>query len=176
MIFNWPWSQTYRVRCNDGSIKRVYKNIDNAFPLYIGGWKGDFESEVKALEKVDAKVKGGYESKIQGLLYSLDERNRSLMMSFRSIYITYGSDPCKHSAFFERQMGKLLEEQRQLSLIKIRIQGLIDLVKINPKINPKISELFGDLVQELGGKSVAEASAMEINDSMELMKRWSGRG
>jgi hypothetical protein len=99
LLINWPFSKSYRVRCPDRTVKTIYRNIDDAFPLYIPGWKGDVRADIKAMEQATANVAAAYETKIQGLLYSLDDRNQSLM-TFRTVYLAYIADPCSQTGFF----------------------------------------------------------------------------
>ncbi|HSG38916.1 MAG TPA: hypothetical protein VLE27_04695, partial [Thermoanaerobaculia bacterium] len=87
MIINWPFAKTYRVRCPDGTVKTLHRNVDDAFPLFIPGWQGNVDAELKALEAIPARLRAKYETKIQGLLYRLDELNQSLMMNFRGAYV-----------------------------------------------------------------------------------------
>jgi hypothetical protein len=60
VFFNWPFSKTYRVKCPDGSVKSVYRHVDDAFPLYIQGWQGDFNAEIKAMEAGGGRTKPTY--------------------------------------------------------------------------------------------------------------------
>jgi hypothetical protein len=57
MIINWPFSKTYKIKCPDGTIKTVYRNIDHAFPLFIPGWQADIAADVKAQELGAAHLK-----------------------------------------------------------------------------------------------------------------------
>jgi hypothetical protein len=169
---NWPFSKRHQVRCPDGSTKIIYKNIDQAFPLYIPGWKGDLKADIKALEQASANVGAAYESKIQGLLFSLDERNQSLMINFRTVYITFVSDPCNRSAFLERQIEKIIDEQNHLSRLKMQIYSLIELAKNHPKKSNEIFALFQQIVSQLGGQSVSVGAVIEITESVSLTKEW----
>ena len=171
-MFSWPFSKTYRIRCPDGSIKTVYRKVDDAFPLFIPGWKGDVSAELKAFEQLPANIKANYETKIQGLLYTLDDRNQSLMMEFRGIYIAYHSDPCGLGDFFRRELEKLIQEQRHVSLLRLQIQGLIEVIRAKPNIDDQVLSMFGDIVQGLGGKSIPQAAALEVENSRALILKW----
>lgn len=173
-VINLPFTKRYRVKCPDGSIKIIYKKVDEAFPLFIPGWKGDITADIKAFEQVPASVKAAYESKIQGLLFSLDDRNQSLMITFRTVYLLYMSDPCSNGPLFARQIEKIVEEQRQLALLKIRIGAFIELVKAQPKAGEAILLAFNDIVQELGGGQIGDAAAIEIEGARRAVRGWIG--
>src|SRR5258705_9559056 len=42
-------------------------------------------------------------TKIQGLLFSLDELNQSLMMNFRGAYLAFATDPCGNARYAPRK-------------------------------------------------------------------------
>jgi hypothetical protein len=123
----WPFSKTYQHKCPDGSVKVVYKNIDDAFPLFLPGWQAAVSSEVTVPNVGAGSVRAEYADKIQGLLYGLDELNQSLMMKFRGVYVAYQSDPCANGGNFQRQIEGLLDGQHKLTVVKTQIQALIRL-------------------------------------------------
>jgi hypothetical protein len=77
-------SWTYEHQCPDGTVRIVYKNVDDAFPLFIPGWNGNVESNLETIKGAQINIKAEYAAKIQGVLYSLDELNQSLMISIRT--------------------------------------------------------------------------------------------
>ncbi|WP_321870880.1 hypothetical protein [Paraburkholderia tropica] len=143
----------------------MYKNIDDACPLFISGWKTDVSSEIKGISDLSAEAKAKYETKIDGLLYSLNEQNQSLMMSFRTVYLAYSANPCDNDDFFKREIEKLLDEQRKISALKIQIAGLIQLASANPKDTAGVTKIFGDIASRLGGASVPAAASLEIAEA-----------
>lgn len=61
---NWPWRNTYTVRCPDGSTKTVYKCVDDAFPLFIPGWTANLAASGNASGSVDGQMKAEYSTAI----------------------------------------------------------------------------------------------------------------
>lgn len=169
-----PFRQSYDVKCPDGSTKTVYKDVNVAFPLFINGWKGNFSSEVKAKELGDAAVKAEYATKIDGLLYALDELNQGLMMTFRAVYITYSTDPCGNALFFQREVSKLLDEQRRLRALKLQIDSLITMVKTQPNNLEKLTHIFSDLVHRIGIYPSQEVTIAEMRKAEQDAKALSG--
>jgi len=127
----WPFSKTYKVKGPNGRIKRVYRDVNDAFPLYIKGWKANLEAAGKVLDKASGDIKAEYATAIHGLLFSLDELNNVLMMKFRVAYVYYQSDPFENSGFFERAIGKILDGHGRLKAHSLKINGLIELAKYN---------------------------------------------
>src|SRR5687768_16666040 len=107
MRFRWPFGRTYSVDCPDGTTKRVYRDVDTAFPLYIKGWEGNMSADASAVGTGSGAVKGAYATKIQGLLFGLDELTQTVMINFRNVYMVYESDPCSQSGFLAREVEKL---------------------------------------------------------------------
>src|SRR5947208_17126263 len=105
---SWPFFKTRKHYCPDGSVKLVYRNVDDAFPFYVPGWEGKLDAKLKG---APARLRAEYATKIQGLLYGLDELNQGVMFDFRAAYVTYMNDPCQHAGFFERQVEKIIHEQ-----------------------------------------------------------------
>lgn len=167
-----PFAKTYRHRCPDGH-KILYKNIDDAFPLYIPGWQGNLDGQIGQLMGTGAvELKAEYSSRIQGLLYSLNDRNQSLMLNFRVVYAYYQSDPCRNGRFLERQVQRAIAEQDRLASLRIQIRGLVELAQLNPADSKSFSSLFKKIVAQLGGPAELEAVADEIAESRSDAQRW----
>jgi hypothetical protein len=174
MTFQWPFGRTYSVRCPDGTTKRVYRDVDAAFPLYIKGWEGSLSAAGSAFATGDGELKGVYASKIQGLLFGLDELTQTVMINFRSVYMVYASDPCSQSGFLAREVEKLVAEQQRLSRLRIQVRALLELAKNQPTDTVAILTLFKDLAGSIGGPAVAHAAQLEITEARLLADKWSG--
>ncbi len=173
----WKFSlfkKSYDVRCPDGSTKTVYKDVNEAFPLFIEGWEGKVAAKVKAENLGEGEINSEYASKIHGLLYALDELNQGLMMTFRAVYVTYSTDPCGNSQFFQREVSKLLDEQRRLRALKIQIDGLIIMTKNQPNNFDQLTKIFSDLVQRLGVYPGQEVTVAEIRKAEDDAKALAG--
>jgi hypothetical protein len=179
MDMRWPWSKTYSIHCPDGTQKTVYRNVDDVFPLYIPGWKGDVSvgasgsGKAIGIDEIKAEVTGAYATKIQGLLFSLDELNQTSMINFRTVYLAFATDPCSHSEFLKRQVERLMAEQERLSRLRIQLRALVEFAKAQPNETVRILAMFKDVAGNIGGSSVADAVAYEINESRELADKWS---
>jgi len=169
----WPFSKTYRHKCPDGSVKVVYRNVDDAFPLFIPGWQAKVGADVKIPQTGQGGVQADYATKIQGLLYGLDELNQSLMMKFRGAYVTYQSDPCANGNAFQQQINAILEGQHKLTAVKTQMQALIHLAELNPT-SPEVFNIYKDIVRQIGNFAAAPAATLEIEESRAIAKKWIG--
>jgi hypothetical protein len=169
----WPWMKSYIVKCPDGSTRAVMYNIDDAFPLHISTESSRKEGGASAsLEgpQLTAQAKTEYETKVQSLIFALDEKNQSLMMSFRSVYMVFVSNPCANSDYLKREVEKLLDEQRSITRLRTRIRGLIDLVNSSPKDTQIILDTFKEISGDLGDGGIAEAAKIEIVETRRIAK------
>lgn len=134
--------KTRKVKCTDGREITVHRNLDDAFPLHIPGLKASLKASGSFLNKASAGASSEYASAIQGLLFSIDELNSGLMMTFRGVYLLYSSDPCNNSEFFKREVERLNEEQRSLRTLRLQIDGLIQLAQLQPNDHQEITRMF----------------------------------
>lgn len=166
----WPFWRTYKVRCSNGHTKTVYRNVDDAFPLFIPGWKANLSAAGKALDKVTAELKGEYATAIHGLLFALDDLNQGLMMTFRGAYVVYQNDPCRHGDFFEREVAKLLDEQRRLRALKVQIDGLIEIARLQPQNSDEFAKLLANTVDRMSVLMLPEATAQQIEEAKRIAR------
>lgn len=172
----WPFSKTYKVRCPDGHFKTVYRNVDDAFPLYIPGWQANLAAAGKILDKINGEIKAEYSSAIHGLLFALDDLNQGLMMTFRGAYVVYQNDPFEHGAFFEREVAKLLDEQRRLRALKVQIDGLIELAKLLPAQSTDFAKVLSNIVDRMGYLLLPETTSQRIEEARQIANKMSGGG
>jgi hypothetical protein len=172
------FKKTRTLRCPDGTTRTIYKNVNDAFPLYIPGWQGDMSANAAAssaqlpLDKAAAELKGSYASKVQGLLIGIDELTQALMLNFRTVYVVYEANPCANSEFLAIEVRKLVAEQQRLSKLRIQVRALIDIVKSRPSETVAILTLFKDVAGNVGGVMVADVATLEIREARELAAGW----
>jgi hypothetical protein len=174
MPINWPFSKTYKLKCPDGTIKTVYRNVDDAFPLFIPGWQASLAGAIKAQNFGSSEIKGEYASKIEGLLFSLDELNQSLMMNFRGAYVAYATDPCCNGSMLNRQVDMILREQHRFQLVRAQIRALVTLAASKGNNHDRIMDAFQRIVDQIGGREVADAASEEVVSSREAMRHLIG--
>lgn len=162
-----PFANTYQVRCPDGTIKTVYKNIDDVLPLYIPGWVGKLKTELP-----DANITAEYATKIHGLLYYIDEHNKNIFISFRIAYLGYKNDPCNNNAYFNRQIEKIIDEQNKIVTFNSRIKLLMQLAVMYQNNPEKFNPLYEQIAEQLIGVNIPEAATSEIAETRTLARDW----
>ena len=172
MLINWPWSKTYTHKCPDGGIIIIHKNIEYALPLAIKDVNSSINTDIKAKGQAVAKLKAEYASKVTGLLYNIDEQNKSLLLSFRLSYLAFQSNPCDDKGFLKRQAELLTEGQQRLIELKMKISGLITLAETFPSEPDKILPVYNDILTQMSGINVTEAVKLALKENRESAKKW----
>lgn len=169
----WPFSKTYTKRHSDGREKTLYRNVDDAFPLYIPGWNVSLAAAGNVIDKVNANMKAEYSSAIQGLLFGLDDLNQGLMMTFRSAYVVYQSDPFKHDDFLAREVEKILDEQRHLRTLRIQVDALVKLASLHPEQSANFAKVFADIINNMSFQAPPLVASQQIDESKQIAKKMS---
>lgn len=170
-----PFSPTYTVKCPDGIKKILYKKVEDAFPLFIEGWEANVSTKIKKEALINGELDGSYKTKVDGLLYGLDEINNGMMLSFRSAYIGYQTDPCTNNSFLLTQIEKINEEQRRLRALKMQILGYVEMVKNNTDNTESIAELYNDLIHKIGSPNLSNTGVLDaISSSTSAAKELMG--
>jgi len=180
----WPFGKTYSVRCPDGSVKEVYRTIDDACPLYIQGIQRESSAKGGAAVKsagvnLHGEAKKKYGSKIEALIFGIDELTQTVMINFRSVYLVFSADPCNNNSFLLRQVEMLVAEQQRVASLRIQASTLIALVQAQPGNAVAILKQFKQLAVGIGGdlalEVVKEEAKEEIAEARQLADRWSGQ-
>lgn len=167
--------KTYTVRCADGTTRLVYRDIDAALPLHIPGFHASVDATIPGVAGDHAALRSEYRTQIQGLLYSLSEKNDSLMMMFRSAYLAYQIDPCRYGDFLADRIRELIAEQQRQANRRLLVHGLIDLAASNPDKPEMWANAFLAVVAKMGGGTPeveAAAAAAAISANRQAAREW----
>ena len=166
-----PFAKSYEKKCPDGTTKTVYKKVEDAFPLSINGYEAKISSKLKLELLEDVDLSGNLKTKVDGLLYGLDDINNGLMMQFRSAYVGYQTDPCANNEYLLIEIKKINEEQRRLRALKMQIRGFVEMLKSKPAESSEIAVLYGNLVNKIGSESMGTSGITEaITSSKQAAK------
>jgi hypothetical protein len=168
MIINFPFSKTFKHRCPDGTIRIIHRNVDTAFPLFIETANNKTNINLDGIKGFKGKIKNDYKTKIEGVLYELNEMNSSLMMKFRSAYILFQSNPCSSYEIFTSEIMKINSEHQNLMVLRTKIKGLIDLAGNNSIEEKSLSSGILKLIEEY---KAPEKAKDEIKKNRKLMAK-----
>jgi hypothetical protein len=172
MLINWFFSKTYRIKCPDGTIKSYVKDIDKAFPLSLKDTQAKIDSAVSLQKEATANLNVQYASKIQGLLFSISEQNKSLMLQYRSAYFIFQTDPCSNNSFLIRQFEHVNSEQQNLMELKTKLEALINLAETFPTNGENVFPLYQEIVSQIKGKNQIDAALLEIKENIQSATKW----
>ena len=119
-------SKTREHQCSDGP-RTVYKNVDDAFRTEAREWSADGSAAAQALEQIKVELRGRFQSELKQLASGIDEANRSLRESFRSVYLVFTADPCNQSNYLATEMKLIREREYRLRAASIVLSRVRDL-------------------------------------------------
>lgn len=172
------FGSTYKEKCPDGTSRRIYRDIDVAFPLYIKGFEANLSAKGEAETVGAVKVDAAYSNRIDGLLFALDELNQGLMVTFRGAYLAFSANPCGSGDYLKREVSKILDEQRRLRLIKMQLDALTLVAQTQPIDSDEFAKQISEIVQKIGTYPGHEVTQDELEKASETAKLLaaSGRG
>ena len=86
------------VRCNDGSEKGIYEDINDVFPLYDEGYLVQFDQTNGLIQQIIPHVNLEVKKKLTNLFSNLGAVHGAMQMQFRAVYAVYQSNPCAEGA------------------------------------------------------------------------------
>lgn len=167
-MWSWvPFAKTYKLTCPDKSVRIIYKNVNDAFPLFIEGWEANLAGKVKEESGIEANIVGEYKTKIDGILVALDQFNSSIMMDFRVAYVIFTGDPCRAIDRFERMVQNVMEKRDFIRELKILLDSLITLAREQPDNRDAFIILFGKIADRLSPQAAVDETKLQIRVARE---------
>lgn len=168
-----------KVRCPDGTVKYVYRHVDDAFPLELTTSSTQLKANLDAAQELTAGIESSYSTTIQGMLYSISQKNESLMMSLRALYVLFQGDPCANAALFNENVVQLVKEQSRLNDVSTRLHALATLLQGNQAPSETILTKLLDIVQLVGSAPPevnGTVTALAIEDNRVVVQKWISTG
>lgn len=125
MQFFWPWQKVRHYVCPDGSVRAVYRDLDDALPLYLSDHKEKTAAAFKAVREIEAKLEAQYEEKIKSLLFKLSAYNVSNQQHLRAAYLVYSAAPCDSLEHFIRAVREVREFEARLIQAEFLMQQIL---------------------------------------------------
>ena len=169
----WKWSR-FEVRCSDGP-RFVYRNVDYVFPLYFKDVKRSAAAALQGLKKIRAKVSSRYESDIRGILFTIDEKNRSIQAHFRAAYVVYACAPCKNLEYLEKAVEEIRQDERDLRAAEAMTDKFIELLsshEIHKVSSDLLNAHFAKITAILNYRTPAAALAEKMSHVSRNAEEW----
>jgi len=156
-----PFGRTRRIRCNDGTERVVYRNIDHVYPLEAADRRTQGKLAAAALDKLKASVDVAVQTHVAGLYFQLDEANLSMQSKLRTTYVVFCTDPCSFSAdWLHARTRELMDEEtvfRRLVLEIHRLQALVSNGVGDAALISEIAKSLRELAKPIDVQRAAEA-------------------
>jgi hypothetical protein len=150
----------------------VHRNLDAAFPLALKGAKVRAGAGAEVLDSAVTELSAEYRARVEGILFGLSERNESLMMSFRAIYVAYQADPCTNGATLNRQVERIVSEVQELARLQASARALAQFTSGPTADQARAAEMFHELLKQLGLRAPASAAGTEVEAAHEDVRAW----
>ena len=173
-----PFVSEYTIKCKDGSVKILYKKVEDAFPLHIQDKETSYSSKLSIPESVEANIEGTHLSNLKALIFHIDDLNGDIMLKFRGAYVNYKSDPCNGQARYDDQTTGIIENHQRLRTGQVQIQALLAMINASGSVTQECIDKFLEIVDKMGNDIppliAADAAAARIEQSREIAKDITG--
>lgn len=156
----WPFQKTEKIKCPDGTIRIVYKDLDDAFPLVAKDWVRTRGVTVRILEELKGSLSSHSQNLISGFLFDLDDANKSMQLEFRKVYATYQGEPCNSHEWLKQEVEEIIREERKLRRIQLIFCGIKSLIDhgADPQLlNELITEVLAEFRKPEAEKEISNA-------------------
>lgn len=133
-------SKKYTVRCPDGTVRAVYHNINDVFPLHIQHAKGAAAASINALNQLKAKAELKNETKLSAILTGIDKTNQSIQNHFRAAYAIYEASPCTELPYLKAAVERIIVDEQRLRSVETVVSRVCDVALAGPKGAPLTAE------------------------------------
>lgn len=123
--FFWPWEKVRHYPCPEG-VRAVYRDLDEALPLYLADHKEKTAAAFKVAHEIEAKAEAHHEEKIKSVLFKLNSYNVSNQQHLRAAYLIYSAAPCEHLEHFMQAVKEVREFEERL----IQAQFLMEQISL----------------------------------------------
>jgi hypothetical protein len=133
---------------------------------------------VEGLEKVRLKLKGQYESKIDQILFRIDDKNGTVQQHLQAAYMVYWSAPCEKLEHFEGATVWIREAEADMRLTQSIVAELTALLTgknriSEPAVQHKVTELLEEVVVTLNRhRTPREEIIAQMQRSTRNVEEW----
>ena len=152
--------------CKDGSTKRVYYDIDKAFPIHIAGWQGEVRLDL------DASIAAEYSTLIQHVAEHLGQENARINLAFRGAYLLYQGDPCNNEDEFRDTLRFVRDGHEHYGALRGAIDNLVELARTGPDRDEFFESSEMKAVERLSGNApLSELTSYRISEARAQMAK-----
>ena len=162
----------FKRKCPDGTVHWVYRNIDDAFPLFVSDKDTSLDSKINIDGIANGEVGAKYASRVKGLLFEMDSANRNIMIDFRGVYSVYQAEPCGNGKFFRVKVSEIIEDHKNLIQLKTKIEGLVSVLIANTVSEDGFLSAYLNIVNDYGKYVPNQATEAKMTQMKNEVKDW----
>lgn len=170
MSFKWPFFRTRKIRCPDGTVRIVHKDIDDLFPLSISDHAVKADGGLKIPESLEANIGAELAKAIKGVLFSIDGNNNSLILDQRAAYTGYAASPCEKADWYQRQIQDLSTRRHRLQEQERLLGALLSLADSPMADKTELLGILSQLVDKLPPDQAVLITVNEMDVSEQTAK------
>ncbi|GAA3458480.1 hypothetical protein ACFFSW_04470 [Saccharothrix longispora] len=162
-----PWSKRYKVKCRDGSVKYVHRDVDDAFPLELRESGKRTAAGLDVLQQVSGNLERSHVEQIKAALFSLNQANDTMMVNFRALYTVYQTDPCANAGYLAAGTQALMAEHQRTKDLVIRLDALLKMAQTDQQV-------VGEVLKVITGLPgfADEAARVAIRTNRQAAHEW----
>lgn len=108
------WDRKVIWDCCDGTTMEVFKDSNNAFPLYFRDWEKARNAAVSVSDEFSASLTESEKSSVSTALHGLDGINRSMQAKFAAAYELFSISPCGYLDRLYQDVQRITESETEL--------------------------------------------------------------
>ena len=166
-----PFSKYYFEPCPDGIKRKVYKNIDDAFPIYCKNISSNYKAIFDVINEVKANLNVDNKSHIHDLLSKLDKINSDMQSQFRDAYADYKNDPYGKSDHLSSEIQKITEREINDRQFQIFLDKII-LINKGGLSDTAIKNLILEAKSILLGPSISKNILTNLSKVTKTVEAW----
>jgi hypothetical protein len=181
MAHFWPWQKVRHYDCPDGT-RAVYRDLDDALPLYLSDHKQKTTAALKVAHELEAKVDAQHEERIKSLLFKLNSYNASNQQHLRAAYLIYSAAPCEKLDYFIEAVQEVREFEARLTQAEFLMQNILTIISkpnalkaLQPnggEVEDKLSFMITNVIEILARPSYVGRMINEIKQIQARTEDW----
>ena len=179
--FRKRFAREFTIRCPDGTIKFVYKDVEDAFPLLTKefGVSASLQTDPVGTTGLGAQ----YRSKVNALFDGLNSQTNDLFAHLRAVYVVYKTDPCNKGDYLASRITEITDSFQQFRMQQLNVEILKDrarhldvsgeLATVYAKLENALVPAHDEIARTKGVGNASEVSkAFELsNEAASQLKR-----
>lgn len=165
------FSKHYKIKCPDGSVRLIYKNVDDAFPMSLANNKWSANANGKDSVGNTGSIAAEASATVKEMLLVFDNVNKNIMLDYRSAYIYLQASPCTNMEEYHREERDI---RRRIERAK-RFEEVVKIFQISIQSCPEralevcesFKAIFSDYSKECASMNIAMTE--EIKKSQKVM-------